>query len=123
VPPIHREVVVDADPATAFDVFTTRLGRWWPVTGHSVHGAGGTVAFAGGQIIELSAEGERTVWGTVTPLGATGRAGLHLVPGWEVFADPAAARANYGHGWPQVLGAYQEHINQPADGADTWVAS
>jgi hypothetical protein len=31
VPPIHREVVVDADPATAFDVFTTRLGRWWPV--------------------------------------------------------------------------------------------
>ncbi len=42
MPPIRREVLVDADPATAFDVFTTRLGRWWPLATHSVHGAGGT---------------------------------------------------------------------------------
>jgi hypothetical protein len=34
MPPIRREVLVDADPATAFDVFTTWLGRWchWPRT-------------------------------------------------------------------------------------------
>lgn len=69
MPPIRRQVLVDADPATAFDVFTTRLGRWWPLATHSVHGvhgAGGTVAFAGGQLIEQSAGGERVVWGTVT---------------------------------------------------------
>jgi uncharacterized protein YndB with AHSA1/START domain len=140
VPPIHREVLVDADPATAFDVFTTRLGRWWPVAEHSVHGAGGTVAFAGGQLIELSAEGEQTVWGTVTRWEPPARLAFTWYPGktadrasqvevtftvagaqtlvalthtgWEVFADPAAARANYDHGWPQVLGAYQQHINQ-----------
>ena len=54
VPPIRREVLVDADPAVAFEVFTARIGRWWPITEKSVYGAGGTVAFAGGQIIGQS---------------------------------------------------------------------
>ncbi len=26
--------------------------------------------------------------------------------GWEAFADPAAARENYGHGWPVVLDGF-----------------
>ena len=59
VPPIRREVLVDAGPAVAFEVFTSRIGLWWPVADKSVFGAGGTVAFAGGQIIELSADGQR----------------------------------------------------------------
>jgi hypothetical protein len=66
VPPIRREVLVDAGPDTAFDVFTAGIGRWWPIAGHSVHGAGGTVAFTGGQLVERSAAGEQCVWGTVT---------------------------------------------------------
>lgn len=43
-PPIRREILVDTNPATAFEVFTDDIGRWWPVTEHSVYGAGGTVA-------------------------------------------------------------------------------
>ena len=137
LPPIRREVLVDADPATAFEVFTTRLGGWWPVAAHSVHGAGGTVAFAAGQIVEQPAEGEPVVWGTVTrwepPSGlaftwypgqpaerasqvevtftAAGPQTLVTLThsGWEVFADPAASRANYDEGWPVVLGCYQEY--------------
>jgi hypothetical protein len=66
VPPIRREVLVDAGPAVAFEVFTTRIGLWWPIADKSVFGAGGTVAFAGGQIIEQSADGQRVEWGTVT---------------------------------------------------------
>ena len=31
VPPIRREVLVDADPAVAFNVFTAGIGRWWPI--------------------------------------------------------------------------------------------
>jgi hypothetical protein len=31
-----------------------------------------------------------------------------------VDADPAAARAEYDHGWPLVLGRYQAHV---ADGS------
>lgn len=31
VPPIRREILVDADPAVAFEVFTAGIGRWWQV--------------------------------------------------------------------------------------------
>ena len=51
--------------------------------------------------------------------------------GWEAFAEPAAARAEYDEGWPFVLGQYAEHVaggsadedsaNEDRDG-DTWVA-
>ncbi len=158
VPPIRREVLVDAGPETAFDVFTADIGRWWPVAGHSVHGAGGTVAFTGGQLVEQSASGQQAVWGTVTrwePPAAVaftwhpGRtaerpsrvevtftaAGPQTLvtlthSGWEVYADPAAMRAEYDHGWPIVLGHYQEHASLPGEEGDpgeeggkhTWVA-
>lgn len=51
--------------------------------------------------------------------------------GWEAFADPAAARAEYDEGWPQVLELYRDFAGRGAeDGADgeapgdgeTWVA-
>ena len=66
VPPIRREILVDADPAVAFEVFTAGIGQWWPVEEHSVHGKGGAVAFENGRLVERSADGEAAVWGTVT---------------------------------------------------------
>ena len=44
--------------------------------------------------------------------------------GWERFADPAAARAEYDEGWPVVLGRYREHTAHGSPDADgeTWVA-
>jgi uncharacterized protein YciI/uncharacterized protein YndB with AHSA1/START domain len=165
VPPIRREILVEADPAVAFEVFTSGLGRWWPVAELSVHGEGGSVsfhgAFAGGQIVERSAAGETAVWGTVTrwePPDAvaftwhpgqpaerasqveitfavaepaedgTARTLVAVVhAGWEAFADPAAARAEYDHGWPLVLDRYAGHIagrgaDAGSDGEETWVA-
>jgi len=170
VPPIRREILVDAAPAAAFEVFTAGLGRWWPLGEHSVHGARGrdaTVSFekmsVGGRIVERTvgldpasgevAGGEVTVWGTVTRWDppeavafswhpghsadrasqvevtfASAGAGQTRVTlthtGWEAFADPAAARAEYDEGWPHVLDRYAEHVAaKDADGdADTWVA-
>jgi uncharacterized protein YciI len=152
VPPIRREVLVDADPAVAFEVFTARIGLWWPIAEKSVYGAGGTVAFAGGQIIEQSPDGQRSVWGTVTrwepPTGvaftwhpghtperashvevAFAAAGPQTLvtlthTGWDVFADPAAARAEYDRGWPVVLDRYLELTGKrdDADNGETWVA-
>lgn len=151
-PPIRREVLVDAGPQAAFEIFTARIGRWWPVQDLSVYGDGGTVAFAGGQIVERSADGQQAVWGTVTrwepPDGlaftwhpgrdperasqvevtftaAGPRTLIRLThTGWEVFADPAAARAEYGQGWPAVLDRYAEHAGRPGDdpAEQTWVA-
>jgi uncharacterized protein YciI len=151
VPPIRREILVEADPAAAFEVFTAGIGRWWPLDELSVHGKDATVAFtesptgsfAGGQVIERSADGQTAVWGTVTRWEppdlvafswhpgqpaerashvlvtfAAAEAGQTLVrlehAGWEAFADPAAARTEYDHGWPTVLGRYSAHVTAAA---------
>jgi uncharacterized protein YciI len=163
VPPIRREILVDAEPAVAFEVFTAGIGRWWPVEEHSVYGKGAAVALDEGQIVERPADdgadggadggtgGEAVVWGTITrweppaavaftwhPGQPAERASYVAVTfaaegsqtlvrlehtGWEAFADPAAARAEYDHGWPRVLGSYQEHVSGGAgEAGDTWVA-
>ena len=57
VPAIHREILVDADPDTAFEVFTARIARWWPLAELSVYGAGATVTFDGRQIVERAPDG------------------------------------------------------------------
>jgi uncharacterized protein YndB with AHSA1/START domain/uncharacterized protein YciI len=145
VPPIRREVLVDADPALAFEVFTARIGRWWPLEDKSVYGAGASVAFTDGQLIERSAGGDTSLWGTVTrwepPVAVAftwhpGRGpesasnvevtfapadGQTLVTmihtGWEAFADPAAARAMYDQGWPVVMDRYREAAEAADAGA------
>ncbi len=138
VPPIRREILVDADPATAFAVFTERIGEWWPLEDLSVYGPGGTVGFADGQIVERSASGDAAVWGTaylwepaaalafswhpggppdqathveVTFAQADAQTLVTLThTGWERFADPVEARAEYEQGWPVVLGTYRDHV-------------
>jgi len=154
IPPIRREVLVDADPVTAFEVFTDNLGRWWPLAELSVYGEGATVAFADGQIVERSADGQAAVWGTVTrwepprvvafswhpgqtadqassvevSFAAADRQTRVTVrhSGWETFADPAAARAEYDHGWPMVLDRYRDYTTGNAGAGEldggTWVA-
>jgi uncharacterized protein YciI len=149
VPPIQRAVLVDADAATAFDVFTAGIGRWWPMAELSVHGASATVAFIEGQIVERSIEEKDTVWGTVTrwepPVvvaftwhpGSAPELASHVEVtftttedgtlvnlvhrGWEVFDDPGAARDEYNHGWPKVLDLYRDQVIHQGDG-ETWVA-
>jgi uncharacterized protein YndB with AHSA1/START domain len=88
----------------------------------------------GGEIVETGPDGQRSVWGSVTSwrpgeevaftwhpgrdaenasrVSVTFRpvADQTLVSlvhsGWEVFADPAAARAEYDTGWAMVLDRY-----------------
>jgi uncharacterized protein YndB with AHSA1/START domain/uncharacterized protein YciI len=156
LPPIRREIVVDADQDTAFEAFTAGIGRWWPVGEHSVHGAGSTVEFADGQIIERSAGGETAVWGAITTWSPPGALAFTWHPGrgpdrasqvrvtftelgeqtrvllehsgWEIFADPAAARAEYDEGWPRVLDCYRDDVAMATEratgelAAETWVA-
>ncbi len=96
---------------------------------------------AGCQLVEQAATGQQAVWGTVTrweppaavaftwhpgrmpdrpshvevTFTATGPQTLVTLvhSGWEVYADPAAMRAEYDHGWPIVLGHYQEQAGRP----------
>lgn len=148
LPPLRREVLVEADPAFAFEVFTEEIASWWPVAELSVYGADATVCFRDGRIVERSSTGEEAVWGSVTDwrpgqgLSFTWHPGRRedqasavsvsfhergertLVvlehTGWEAFADPEAARSEYDHGWPAVLASFAERV---AAGAPwTWVA-
>jgi uncharacterized protein YndB with AHSA1/START domain len=142
VSPLRREIAVAASPDLAFRVFVERIGQWWPLADHSVHGAGGSVSFEGDDIVEISADGERCVWGTVTarrpgeelaftwhpgrdPEQAT-RVTVTFRPngestlvtlvhdGWEVHPEPAGMRANYGEGWPIVLGCFGDDAARAA---------
>ena len=66
VPPVRREILAAVGPATAFEVFTGDIGRWWPVGEFSVYGAGGTVSLANEEFVERSADGHSALWGTIT---------------------------------------------------------
>lgn len=151
VPPIRREVVVQLDPDDAFELFTGRIGDWWPVGELSVFGAGATVAFAEGELVESSG-GRTSVWGRVTEWQPGARVAFTWHPGrdperasrvsvsfvaqepgrtrvvldhsgWEAFEDPAAARGEYDRGWPKVLGLYRDAASPSAGpDTDTWVA-
>jgi uncharacterized protein YndB with AHSA1/START domain len=93
VPPLRREVLVDADRELAFTVFTDRIGAWWPLGDHSVHGAGGSVTFVdpgvGARIVESKPGADDAVWGTVTRWEPPGLVAFTWHPG---TGDAAASR-------------------------------
>jgi uncharacterized protein YndB with AHSA1/START domain/uncharacterized protein YciI len=148
LPPVRREVLVDSGPQKAFEVFTARIGDWWPLGTHSVYGEGGSVAFSGGELVERSASGEISVWGTVTrwepphsvaftwhpgrpadratevtvTFAAAGEQTLVTLEhrGWETLADPVGAREEYDAGWPGVLEKYRAEASGP--GEASWFA-
>jgi uncharacterized protein YndB with AHSA1/START domain len=68
--PVRKTVTVPVTPQRAFELFTARIGEWWPLATHSVGGdqAVGVVfgEGAGGSIVESLADGTTSVWGTVT---------------------------------------------------------
>ncbi len=148
LPPIRRELLVDADPQRAFAVFTDRIGQWWPLAEHGVFGPDATVRFEDGAIVERSPEGVPTLWGRVTrwepgeavafswhpgddpdkasavtvTFVARGRQTLVTLEhsGWEVYSEPDVARSEYDQGWPVVLGRYGDDVSSSAP--STWVA-
>jgi uncharacterized protein YciI/uncharacterized protein YndB with AHSA1/START domain len=151
VPPIRRDVVVELAPDEAFALFTEHIGDWWPIDTLGVFGAGATVAFVDGEIVETLGD-QRAVWGSVTAWEPGARLSFTWHPGktpdhasavsvsftaresartlvvlehsgWEAFDDPATARSEYGHGWPPVMQRYAQAAARVADpGVDTWVA-
>jgi len=133
---ITKQIRVDANPETAFDVFTGRIGDWWPLEHYSVFGREATVAFEGDRIVERSPSGEETVWGEVLDFEVAGRVRFTWHPGrptdeeptevevtfasdgdgtlvtlvhggWERLSEERrAGRVDYDNGWPLVLERY-----------------
>jgi uncharacterized protein YciI len=151
IQPIRRAVLVDADPDTAFEIFTERIGSWWPLADKGVFGEGSTVAFTNGRLVEQASDGTQDVWGTVTrwepgaAIAFTWHPGLPVEEstqvevtfvaadsqtlvsvehsGWEHRADPSAARAQYEQGWPTVIDCYRKAVAPALARTDaTWIA-
>jgi uncharacterized protein YndB with AHSA1/START domain/uncharacterized protein YciI len=147
LPPLRRQVVVPAGPEVAFDVFTQRIGAWWPLDRFSVHGEKAGAEFRDGRLIETGPDGEEAVWGTVLDWEPPRKLRLTWHPGrdaehasevevsfspvtdaltmvtlehrgWERYAEPSAARDEYRNGWPAVLAGYASTV-EPQDETST----
>ena len=56
--------MVNLDPDRAFELFTARIGDWWPLASHSVFGAGASVTFTDDKLVETLGE-QTAMWGEV----------------------------------------------------------
>jgi uncharacterized protein YciI/uncharacterized protein YndB with AHSA1/START domain len=135
--PIRREIRIAAPVDATFAAFTERIGAWWPLGDLSVFGDG-TVAFEDGRLVERAGARE-AVWAEVVEWDPPRGLGMSWHPGsgpdratdvrvtftpdgadtvvaiehrgWERLADPAAAAAEYDHGWPDVLARFAASVH------------
>jgi uncharacterized protein YndB with AHSA1/START domain len=147
LPPLRRQLLVQATPERAYQVFTEQLGTWWPLAWHSVYEHHNMVSFEGDEIVERSVTGESNVWGRVTDADPPHRIAFSWHPGredergtvevtfvpagddrtlmtlvhdgWESYGDAAiSARDEYGTGWPRVLAAFGDVAASPRPQAE-----
>lgn len=92
IQPIIHVVEVKAPPARAFELFTGRMGDWWPrgrTIGPSEHIALIIEPGVGGRWFERNADGVETPWGKVLAWEPPGR----VLLAWQISAawtyDPA----------------------------------
>ena len=85
IAPIIKTVQVKAAPARAFELFTTRIGEWWPGKGigKQPHAAIMIEPKAGGRWFERDAAGTETRWGKVLAWEPPSR----LLLGWQINCD------------------------------------
>ena len=91
IEPVRKRRDVPLDPDRAFELFTARMGTWWPLVTHSIaeHDATG-IRFegrVGGRVVELAAGGVEHVWAEVTTWDPPHR----LVLSWHPAVEPEAA--------------------------------
>jgi uncharacterized protein YndB with AHSA1/START domain len=80
-----KQLTVPCSRENAFDLFTRRMGEWWPLERFSIgEGHAVTVEFpdaAGGRIVETTDDGRSEVWGTVTAWDPPARVEFTWHPG------------------------------------------
>ncbi len=88
--PIHKTRTVVLEQAAAFELFTARMGSWWPMTTHSIgQGEATGVRFeprVGGRVVELTEDGSEHSWADVLTWDPPHR----FVLAWHPNIDPEA---------------------------------
>jgi len=86
-PPVLRTVTVAVDAERAFEVFTRRIGDWWPLQSYSCFEEDATgVVFEAERIVERSKSGEEAVWGEILAWEPPFRIAFTWHPGAEAGA-------------------------------------
>lgn len=84
---VRHSLTVQAPPTRAFEVFTDRLGTWWPLQSHTIGSDPAVTAVieprVGGRWFERSEAGVECDWGRVLAWDPPHR----LVLSWEISAD------------------------------------
>jgi uncharacterized protein YndB with AHSA1/START domain len=84
IAPVRKTLTVDCSPERAFDVFTTEIASWWPMTTHSIHHDKVRDVVLepreGGEMYEVAEGGRREHWASVTAWEPPKR----LVLAWRV---------------------------------------
>lgn len=135
VAPVRKTIRVEVPQAHAFEVFTSRIGRWWPAT-HKI----GPVAMrdaviemrAGGRWYERGVDGSETEWGRVLAWDPPARLLLswhlnsrfaideHVRSEVEVRFVPAGARATVVELEHRVEAPDAEQIRAIVDSENGW---
>lgn len=89
IEPVRKSIEVRCEPETAFRIFTSSLGEWWPVERHSVSAMNGAKPISvmlephvGGQIYEITPDGRRENWARITQF----EPGRRIALDWHVMA-------------------------------------
>ena len=84
--PVRKSVTVDVPVETAFEVFTSGFGRWWPASysiGKSALSSATIEPKAGGRWFEIGEDGTECDWGDVLVWEPPSR----VVLAWRIRAD------------------------------------
>lgn len=88
--PVTKTRTVPLPPERAFDLFTRRIGEWWPVATHSISGDVAEVRFegrVGGRVVEVAGDGTERSWGEVLAWNPPHRFAMS----WHPTEEPRAA--------------------------------
>lgn len=93
IPPVRKTFTVPLPPETAFELFTVRMGEWWPVEKHSISADTAAVRHlrfegrVGGRVVELTMDGQEYSWADVLAWNPPTR----FVLSWHPTTEPVAA--------------------------------
>ena len=85
IEPLVKTVHVPGEPGLVFELFTARMGEWWPLDTHSVGGEEAVDARVdpgvGGRVYEVTRDGAEHEWGRVTTWEPAARLAFSWYPG------------------------------------------
>lgn len=85
IEPVRKQLKVSLPVDKAFELFTARMGHWWPLPTHSVGAEQAETCFfegwVGGRIVEVLKDGTESEWGRVTAWEPSHTVSFYWYPG------------------------------------------